>query len=99
MGNLLQLLLRNGGFVTFLLVELVAFAMIVNFNSRQNEIWANTTGIFGGKALERRQMATDYFSLYETADSLSRVIDSLQARLSNARQMQVPIRDTSFLVS
>lgn len=99
MGKLLQLLLRNGGFVTFLLVELVAFAIIVNFNSRQNEIWANTTGIFGGRALEKRQMASDYFSLYETADSLSHVIDSLQARLSNARQVQVPIRDTFFLVN
>ncbi|MCC7466043.1 MAG: hypothetical protein IT261_07230, partial [Saprospiraceae bacterium] len=61
MGKLLQLLLRNGGFVTFLVVEVICFAMIVNFNTRQSEIWANTTGIFGGKALEKRQMASDYF--------------------------------------
>lgn len=99
MGRLLQLLLRNGGFVTFLLVELGCFAIMVNFNGRQGEIWANTTGIFGGRALEKRQMASDYFSLYETADSLAHVVDSLQARLSNARQVQVPIRDTFFLVS
>ncbi len=99
MGRLLQLLLRNGGFVTFLLVELGCFAIMVNFNGRQGEIWANTTGIFGGRALEKRQMAFDYFSLYETADSLAHVVDSLQARLSNARQMQVPVRDTFFLVN
>jgi len=99
MGRLLQLLLRNGGFVTFLLVELGCFAIMVNFNGRQGEIWANTTGIFGGRALEKRQMASDYFSLYETADSLAHVVDSLQARLSNARQMQVPVRDTFFLVN
>lgn len=98
MGKLLQLLLRNGGFVTFLLVELGCFAIMVNFNTRQGEIWANTTGIMGGDALEKRQMASDYFSLYETADSLAHIVDSLQARLANARQMQVPIRDTSFLV-
>jgi len=99
MGKLFQLLLRNGGFVTFLLVELLCFAIIVNFNDRQGEIWANTTGIFGGRALEKRQMASDYFSLYETADSLAHIIDSLQIRLSNARQMQVPVRDTFFLVN
>lgn len=99
MGKLLQLLLRNGGFVTFLLVELCCFAIMVNFNGRQGEIWANTTGVFGGRALEKRQMAADYFSLFETADSLAHVVDSLQARLANARQMQVPIRDTFFLVN
>ncbi|MBC7778378.1 MAG: rod shape-determining protein MreC [Phycisphaerae bacterium] len=99
MAPLLQLLLRNGGFVTFLLVELASFAIMVNFEDRHEEIWANTTGILGGQALEKRQMATDYFSLYETADSLARIVDSLQARLSNARQMQVPVRDTFFLVN
>ena len=99
MGRLLQLLLRNGGFVTFLLAELVSFAIMVNFEDRHKEIWANTTGIFGGRALEKRQMASDYFSLYETADSLAHIVDSLQARLANARQVQVPIRDTFFLVN
>ena len=99
MGKLLQLLLRNGGFVTFLMVELGCFAIIVNFNTRQGDIWANTTGIFGGRALEKRQMASDYFSLYEKTDSLARIVDSLQARLSNARIMQVPVRDTFFQVN
>jgi len=99
MGKLLQLLLRNGGFVTFLLVEIGCFAIMVNFETRHKEIWANTTGIFGGRALEKRQMASDYFSLYETADSLANIVDSLQARLSNARQVQVSIRDTFFLVN
>jgi rod shape-determining protein MreC len=99
MGKLLQLLLRNGGFVTFLVVEVVCFAMIVNFNTRQSEIWANTTGIFGGKALEKRQMASDYFNLYERSDSLAHIVDSLQLRLSHARLVQVPIQDTFFLVS
>lgn len=98
MGKLLQLLLRNGGFVTFLLVELGCFAMMVSFNTRQGEIWANTTGIFGADALEKRQKVSDYFSLYEKTDSLLHIVDSLQARLSNARMVQVPLRDTFFLV-
>lgn len=99
MGRLLQLLLRNGGFVTFLLAELAALTIAVNFNERQGEIWANTTGLMGGRILERRQEAADYFSLAEKADSLAHLVDSLQSRLANSRMVQVPIRDTFFLVN
>jgi rod shape-determining protein MreC len=99
MGKLLQLLLRNGGFVVFLLVEILCFAIMVNVLDRQKAIWANTTGLLSGDMLTMRQEATDYFSLYEKNDSLARIIDSLQARLSNARLMQVPVRDTFFLVN
>lgn len=99
MGKLFELLLRNGGFVTFLLVELICFAAMVSFEDRHKAIWANTTGIFGGRMLEKRQIAVDYFSLSETADSLAHLVDSLQTRLSNARQVQVPVRDTFFMVN
>ncbi|MFN0215035.1 MAG: rod shape-determining protein MreC [Saprospiraceae bacterium] len=99
MGKLIQLLLRNGDFVTFLVVELICFAIMINFNTRYGDIWANTTKIFAGRALEKRQVASDYFSLYEKVDSLAHIIDSLQSRLANARQVQVPIRDTFFLVN
>lgn len=99
MGKLLQLLLRNGGFVVFLLVEIVCFAMMVSILDKQKAIWANTTGLLSGDLLEKRTEAMDYFSLYEKNDSLSHLIDSLQARLSNARLMQVPVRDTFFLVN
>lgn len=99
MGRLFQLLLRNGGFVTLIFVELFCFVIIVQYNTSQSAIWANTTGIFGGRVLEKRQNLTDYFSLRDRADSLAQAVDSLQARLANARQMQVSIRDTFFSVT
>lgn len=99
MGRLFQLLLKNGGFVVFIFVELLSFVLVVKYNTSQGIIWANTTEIFGGDLMERRQKVTDYFSLQERADSLARVVDSLQARLSNARVMQVPLRDTFFRVT
>lgn len=99
MGRLLQLLLRNGGFVTLIFVELFCFVVIVQYNTEQSVIWANTTGIFGGRILEKRQHVADYFSLSERVDSLNQALDSVQARLANARQMQVPIRDTFFQVN
>ena len=100
MGKLFQLLLRNGGFVTFLLVELLAFVIIVNANKeKQGDIWANSIELLSAGALEYRQMGSDYIGLYEKADSLAHIIDSLQERLSNARQVHVPVKDTFFLVN
>ena len=99
MGRLFQLLLRNGGFVTLIFVELFCFVVIVQYNTSQAAVWANTTDIFGGRILEKRQTVSDYFGLRERVDSLNHVLDSLQSRLANARQMQVPIRDTFFEVT
>jgi rod shape-determining protein MreC len=99
MGRLFQLLLRNGGFVTLIFVELFCFVVIVQYNTSQAAVWANTTDIFGGRILEKRQTVSDYFGLSERVDSLNRALDSLQTRLANARQMQVSIRDTFFQVS
>jgi rod shape-determining protein MreC len=99
MGRLLQLLLRNGGFVTLVFVELFCFMLIVNYNTSQAVIWANTTDIFGGRLMERRQRVSDYFSLQERADSLANVVDSLQERLAYARYVQVPVRDTFYRVT
>jgi rod shape-determining protein MreC len=99
MGRLLQLLLRNGGFVTLVFVELFCFMLIVEYNTSQAVIWANTTDIFGGRLMERRQRVSDYFSLQGRADSLARVVDSLQERLSYARYVQVPVRDTFYRIT
>jgi hypothetical protein len=99
MGRLLQLLLRNGGFVTLVFVELFCFMLIVNYNTSQAVIWANTTDIFGGRLMERRQRVSDYFSLQERADSLAVMVDSLQERLASARYVQVPVRDTFYRVT
>lgn len=99
MGRLLQLLLRNGGFVTLVFVELFCFMLIVRYNTSQAVIWANTTDIFGGRFMERRQRVSDYFYLQERADSLATVVDSLQERLAWARYVQVPVRDTFYRVT
>ncbi len=99
MGRLFQLLLRNGGFVTLVFVELFCFVLMVQYNSTQSVIWANTTEIFGGKVLERRQTVSDYFGLREQVDSLNQIVDSLQSRLSNARLVQVSVQDTFYQVN
>jgi rod shape-determining protein MreC len=99
MGRLFQLLLKNGGFVTLVFVELFCFVTIVRYNNSQALIWANTSEIFGSRLLEKRQNISDYFGLKERVDSLALVVDSLQARLSNARMVQVSIQDTFYQIN
>jgi rod shape-determining protein MreC len=98
MRTLLQLFIRNGGFVTFVLVEFFCFYLIVQYNTQQNAIYANTVGIFAGNLLERRQQALDYIGLNARVDSLLKENAGLQSQLANARVVQVPRRDTFYRV-
>ena len=98
MGNLLQLFVRFGGFVTFVLVEAFCFFVIVQHNDRQDAIFTHSWGILAGNVLEERQEWTDYFGLSERVDSLMKENAALQSQLANTRTFQMPYRDTQFLV-
>ncbi len=97
MGKILQLLLRNGGFVTLVLVEAFCFFIIVQFNDRQNAIFTHTAALFSGRTLEKRQQLSDYVGLRERMDSLSKVNARLQTDIANARIVKIPRRDTSYI--
>lgn len=91
MRALLYLFIRNGGFVTFVLVEALAFFLILEFNTRQNSIWAHSMGLFGGNVMERRQKAVDYLSLGRQRDSLARENARLQELLANERYQRLAL--------
>lgn len=98
MGNLLQLFIRNGGFVTFVLVEVFCFYIVVRYNSDQNAIFSHTSSLIGGNLMERRQNVRDYFGLIERVDSLRAENARLMSDLANARVLQMPYRDTFYRV-
>lgn len=97
MGKLLQLLTRNGGFMTFLLVELISFYIILQYNDRQNAIFTHTMGLVGGNVLNKRQQLREYLYLKEISDSLRKENALLRTQLTNAKHIQVPYRDTFFM--
>ncbi len=98
MNRLLQLFARNGGFFTFLLVEVFCFYIVIRYNQGQKGIYAHTMGIVGGNLLDKQKGFSDYLHLRDIADSLRNENARLYAELANARTIQVPYRDTFFTV-
>lgn len=97
MGKLLQLLTRNGGFMTFLLVEMFSFYLIVQYNDQQDAIFTHTMGLVGGNVLEKRNAWVSYAHLRVVSDSLASENIILRKQLADARNIQVPYRDTFFI--
>ena len=98
MGQLLQLLARNGGIFTFLLVEAFCFYVIVQYNTKQDAIFTHSMGLASGRVLDKRHDWLEYLDLRRRADSLSRENVKLFADLALARTIQVPHRDTFFTI-
>jgi len=96
MGRLLQLIVRNGGFFTFLLMEAFAFYIIIEFNTKQGAIFTHTMGIVSGNMLEKRQKWADYFNLQMRVDSLVEVNRKLRSEMALIQAIQIPYRDTFF---
>ncbi len=98
MGSLLQLFIRNGGFVTLVLVEALCFYIIVQANTRQKAVYLHSVGQLAVNMLERRQHLMDYWSLDAQIDSLAQENKALQEELANRQTVQVEHRDTFFAV-
>lgn len=47
MRELLRRLLKSGGFFTFVILQLLAFYLIINHNSPQRDIWQETKSVYG----------------------------------------------------
>jgi rod shape-determining protein MreC len=96
MNTILQLFIRNGGFLTLVLVEAFCFYVIVQNNERQRAIYFHSLGRLTNNMLEKERRTLDYFRLQERADSLQAENARLLTLWENARQVRVPYRDTFF---
>lgn len=98
MRSLFLLFFRNGGFVTFVLVEAFCFYLIVSFNTVQGAVWANTSMLAGANILEQRRKLTRYLDLRAENDSLQWENAALRTELLNRQLMQVVLPDTFYTV-
>jgi len=85
MRNLFLLIVRYGGFLSFLGLELICFLLIVRYNNDQQKIWIHSSNYFSGKLYDQFNSATKYWNLSVVADSLSAENARLRAELRDAR--------------
>ena len=85
MRGLVLLIIKFGGFLSFLLLEIICFWLVVRYNGTQRGIWMNSSNYFSGLMNERMDNVTKYWNLSAVADSLSEENARLRAQLREAR--------------
>ncbi len=102
MRDLILLFLRYGGFLLFLLLESLSFWLVVRYNPAQRAIFDNTLTLFINKIDERIQRITDYLSLADINEQLTRqnaaLLDSLLEQKKLLRQVQTACAPDSLVV-
>ncbi len=70
MRNIFNLFFRYSAFIVFVIFEIIALYLIVNYNKSQKEIWAHSSNLFTGTINKYVQGVEDFFALQATNDSL-----------------------------
>ena len=92
MFSLLDVLKQYAHILLFLLLEVICFILIINFNQKQKEIFLHSSSLFSGSLLEQSARMGDYMSLYSSNDDLIKENARLLERLMNLPpEMATPI--------
>ena len=70
MQNFLQLLLRFGTFWSFLILEIICFYLVVNYNQKQQKIFISSSNRFIGGVYDRYDGVMDYIRLNDQIQEL-----------------------------
>lgn len=93
MRNLIYLIIRYSAFILFVLLEVLAFTIIVKFNQSQKEIWMHSSNLLAGSLNKRVEKVEDYFDLQVQNDSLVAENARLRETIINYR---VSSRNNAF---
>jgi rod shape-determining protein MreC len=94
MYNLLAVIFRYSGIITFLFLESVCMYLAVQYNKKQQATYINSANIFSGAIYQRFDKLMKYNELSNTNDSLSAENAILYARLGNAQFSEFLVRDS-----
>jgi len=94
MRDLLQFLNSYGHIALFVLLQVICFQLIVNFNDEQGEIYTYNKGLFTSNIQEQVYEWNSYLSLRSIADSLAEENASLRSQLRDAKFLQETRIDT-----
>lgn len=97
MRNLVALLLRFSSVITFVLLEILCFVLIVNFNTEQKDIWVNSSNLLSGTILDKKNQVASFFDLEERNQALQEENALLRENLLKLEGYSPGIEiDTSF---
>lgn len=97
MRNLIALLVRFSSLITFFFLEIVCFTLIVNYNPSQQDIWINSSNLFSGTILEKKNELASFLDLEEKNIALQEENAALKENLLKLRGYSAELEvDTSF---
>jgi len=80
MRNLIALLIRFSSLITFVVLEIICFSLIINYNASQKDIWINSSNLFSGSILEKKNEAISFLEL----DDVNKQLQEENARLKQS---------------
>lgn len=72
MYNVIQLFIKHGAHILFVVLEVICFTLIINYNKAQKDIFINSSNVLAGKITEQRNKILEFTNLRSQNDSLMR---------------------------
>lgn len=96
MRNLIFLLIKFGGVISFLLLEIICFSLVVKNNNQQKAIYDSNMESLSGAVDNRMNWAFSFMKMADVADSLAAENAILRAELKNARFLNTILKDSTY---
>lgn len=93
----LSVLKKYAHVALFVFYELVALTLLVNYNTKQKEIFLHSSSLFAGGLLQKSAQVGDFLNLKESNDELLAENARLLNELINTPLPSIPHIDTSLL--
>jgi len=96
MQNILLLFARFGSHITFIILTVISFLLIVNYNKTQQSIFINSSNYYANKLDAKTSKWQSYISLQEVNDSLAAHNSTLMEKFINIQSPAPAHSDTSL---
>ena len=96
MRNLLQFIMRFGGTLLFIVLEVISFYLVVNYNSKQQTVYLTSANHVVGSLTERYESTIDYFNLKNQIKSLMEENAALRKALPSSGFNNITAIDTIY---
>lgn len=70
MYNVIQLFAKYGSHILFVVLELICFSLIINYNKTQKDIFLNSSNVMAAKIVEQQNKVAHFANLKNQNDSL-----------------------------